>query len=210
MQSLRKLFLFLQNLLIFRQSVSSSEDLQSEILKFLSNLALTLLPLLYFMLFYRLLRSAVSGLFCDLPLEFLESTADIVAFGLFLVEFVLKLEWHFIVAILCFLQLDSCLVHLCQNVEILVLIHRSLVGLVDEDVIFVSNLFNFGLHHPIVIEQAVVCVFSLADGKLQFFFDFLLTYRMVTFEVMFYFISWSFASSSSSSASTSSSSCTFY
>ena len=88
------------------------------------------------------------------------------------------------------------------------LIHRGFVGLINENVVFISNFFDFCLHHAVVVKKAVVGVFGLADGQLQLFLDLFLNISINTFEVMFYLRSWSLtSSSSSSSASTSSSSC---
>ena len=65
------------------------------------------------MLFYRLLRPTICSLFGNFSLEFLKSTTNVIAFRLFLVELVLKLEGHFVITILCLLKLNSCLVYLC-------------------------------------------------------------------------------------------------
>jgi len=103
------------------------------------------------MLLNRLLRPAVSCLFGHLPFKFLKGAANIIALGLLFIEFILEFKRHLVVAVLCFLQLDSSLVNLRKNVEILVFIHRSFVSFVDEDVVFISNLLDFGLHHFVVV-----------------------------------------------------------
>jgi hypothetical protein len=54
--------------------------------------------------------------------------------------------------------------HLGQNVKIFVLIHRSFISFVDEDVVFVSDFFDFRLHHSVVIIKAVISIFSFADS----------------------------------------------
>lgn len=60
--------------------------------------------------------------------------------------------------------------HLGENVQIFVLIHRGLVGFIDEDVILVAYLFDLSLHHPIVIVKTFVGVLSLTDSQLQLLF----------------------------------------
>jgi len=51
------------------------------------------------------------------------------------------------------------------------LIHGRFVGLVNENVVFVSDLFDLGLHHAIVIIETVIGIFSFTNCQLQLLFD---------------------------------------
>lgn len=101
------------------------------------------------------------------------------------------------------LELDPSLVDLSENVKILVLVHRGLVGLVDIDVVLLPHLFYLSLHHAVMIVQSFIGVFGFTDRQLQLLFDFFLCRISNTLEVMFSFKACYLASSSSSSASSS-------
>lgn len=117
------------------------------------------------MLLNREFRSTVGGFLCYFPFELLKSSTNVVAFRLLLCQFILKLKRHLVVSILSFLELHPGLMDLCQDIEVLMFIHRCFIGLVDKDVVLVSDLFDFGLHHAVVVEQTVIGVFGLTDSK---------------------------------------------
>ena len=102
-ETLGELLLLLQDLLVLGKGISGSEDLESEVLKFLGYFGLPFLPLLDLVGLDGLLGAAVGGLFGNLPLKLLEGTADVVAFGLLFSKFVLKFKGHLVVTILGFL-----------------------------------------------------------------------------------------------------------
>ena len=170
-------------------------------MKLFSYSCFSIFPLFYFIWFYGLFRSTIGCFLCNLSFELLESTSDVIALRLFLSEFILKFERHFIVSVLCFLKFDSGLVNLSQNVEILVFIHGSFISFIDEDMIFLSHFFYFWLHHSVVIIESIISIFSLADGQLKLLFDLFLNKIILTFDVMFYLRACSFASYYSSSFS---------
>lgn len=92
---------------------------------------------------------------------------------------------------------------LSQDVEVFVLIHGSFVGLVDVDVIFLPDVLDLGLHHAIMVIEAVVRVLGLANSQHKFFLDFFLCSIIDTFDVMFSLRACSLTSSSYSSGSSS-------
>ena len=133
-------------------------------MKLLCNFTFSIFPLFDLILFNGLFRSAIGGFLSNFSFQFLESTPNIVAFGLLFSQFILELERHFVVAVLGLLKLDSSLMNLSQNVEIFMLIHGCFVGFVDENMIFVSDFFDFGLHHSVVVVKTIICIFCLADS----------------------------------------------
>lgn len=151
MKAFSKLLFLLQYLLILGECVSGSQNLKPQILQLLCYFSLPIFPFLDLLLLDRLLRSTIGCLFSDFPLKLLKGSSNIITFRLLLIEFVLKLERHLIVSILSLLQLNSSLMDLGKNVEVFVFIHGCLVSLIDEYVIFVSHLFDFGLHHAVMI-----------------------------------------------------------
>ena len=173
MQSFSKFFFLLQYFLIFVQRVSSSQNFKSEILKFFCYFSLSFLPLLYLMGLDGLVGSTVSSFSSDLSFEVLESRSNLVAFWLLFIEFILKFKWHSVVSVLGLLKFDSCLMNLSQNVQILMFIHRGFSSLIEENVIFLPELFDFALEHSVCINEGIVCIFGLIDGHLKFFFNFL-------------------------------------
>lgn len=164
-------------------------------------LCLSIFPLINFLLFYRLFRTTIGRLLSYLSFKFLECSPNIIAFRLFLVQFILKLKRHFVVSILSLLQLDSSLMYLSKNIKVFMFVHRCFVSLINKDVIFVSHFFDFCLHHSVMIIKSLVSIFSLTDSQLQLLFDLFLNRKYFTFEVIFSFIACSLASSSSSSGS---------
>ena len=88
------------------------------------------------------LRATVGSFLGHFSLELLESSADVIALGLLLGEFILKFKRHFIITILGLLKLNPGLVNLSEDIEIFVFVHGCLIRFVDEDAIFISNLFD--------------------------------------------------------------------
>ena len=165
-ETLGKFLLLLQDLLILGEGISGSEDLESEILKFLGYFGLPFLPLLNLVGLDGLFGATVGGLFGNFPLKLLEGTADVVALGLFLSKFVLKFKGHLVVPILGLLKFDPGLMDLGQDVEVFVFIHGGFICLVDENVVLLAHFLDLGLHHAVVIVQSIVGVLGLADCQL--------------------------------------------
>ncbi len=165
-------FFFFQYFFIFVKSVSGSENLESQVLEFFGDLSFPLLPFLNFMALDWLVWSAVSGLSGNFSFQVLEGRSDFVAFGLFLIEFVLKFKGHSVVSVLSLLKLHSGLVDLGQDVQILMFIHWSLSCLIEKNVIFFPEFFDFALEHSVGVDQSIVSVFGFIDGHLKFFLDF--------------------------------------
>lgn len=88
------------------------------------------------------LGATVGCLLGHFPLEFLESCANVIALGLLLGEFVLEFKRHFVITVLGLLKLNPGLVNLSEDIEIFVFVHGCLIRFVDEDAIFISNLFD--------------------------------------------------------------------
>lgn len=170
MQAFSQLLLLLEDLLVLVEGVPSPQNLQPQVLQLLRDPGLSLFPLFNFVRLDRLIRPAVGGLPGHFSLQVLESRSDLVAFGLFLVQLVLQLYRHPVVSVLGLLQLDSRLVHLCQDVQILVLIHRGLPCLVQQHVVLLSQLLYLTLEHPVRVNQGVIGVLGLANGHLQLLF----------------------------------------
>ena len=123
------------------------------------------------MSFDGLVRSAVSGFSGDLSFQVLECRPDLIALGLFFIEFVLKLKRHSVVSVLGLLELYSGLVNLRQNVEVFMLIHGGLSCFVDKNVIFLPQLFDFSLEHSVGIDEGIISVFGLVDSHLELLFN---------------------------------------
>lgn len=103
MEALCELLLLLEDFLVLGKGVPGSEDLESEVLKFLGYFCLPILPLLDLVGLDGLLGTAVGGLLGYFPLQLLEGTANVVTLGLLFSKFVLKLKGHLVVTILGFL-----------------------------------------------------------------------------------------------------------
>ncbi len=50
-------------------------------------------------------------------------------------------------------------------------VHWSFSSFIKKNVIFLSELLDFSLKHPISIDEGVIGVFSLIDSHLQLLFD---------------------------------------
>jgi hypothetical protein len=73
--------------------------------------------------------------------------------------------------------------NLGQNIQIFVLVHRSLTCFVEQNVILLSELLYLTLKHAVVVYQSVICIFGLADCHLKFFlYLFLKMTKLCTFE----------------------------
>ena len=78
--------------MIFGERVPGSEDFKSKILEFFGDFGLPGLPLLNSVSFDGLVGPGVSGFFGYFLFEVLEGSPDLIALGLFFVEFILEFE----------------------------------------------------------------------------------------------------------------------
>ena len=135
-------------------------------MKFLSQLWFSVLPFLDFIGLYGLIRTRVGGFLGNFFLQILESWSNIITFGLLFIKFGLQLEWHPIVTILGLLELHSCLMDLCQNIEILMLVHGTFSCPIEDYVVLFSHLFDLGLQFLVLIYDTIICIFSLSNCHL--------------------------------------------
>lgn len=103
MEALSQLFFLFQYLLIFGKRIPRPQNLKSQVLQFLGDLGFSILPLLYLLLLDWLLRATICCLLGHFSLKFLEGSSNVIAFGLFLVKFVLQLKRHLVITILSLL-----------------------------------------------------------------------------------------------------------
>ena len=113
---------------------------------------------------------AVAGEECvgrHAALELLELLLDLVALGLLLVELRLQFARHFVVALLCLLEVEAHLVDVCERVEVLVLVERAVALLVSAVVGVHVHEDDVLLQFPVLLLQAVLFAARLLDRNLQ-------------------------------------------
>ena len=122
-----KLLLFLQYFLLIGQSISQCDVLKSILMNFLIFGLIGFLPLLDDLCTKFLARAAMHSVHGHGSLQLLELLLNLSALGLLLIELILQLARHSIIAILGLFQVVPDLVHVSEGVEVLVLV-KHLVG----------------------------------------------------------------------------------
>mgnify|MGYP007097758752 FL=1 len=99
---------------------------------------------------------------------------DFITLSLLFTEFLLKVQTHAVVAVLSGLQVHPCLMHLCECIEVFVLVH-GLTGFVDESICLRFELFYLLLKFVVGNHQPIVGVSGLGDSQLKLFTDLFLS-----------------------------------
>ena len=158
-EAVSELLLLLEHLLLVREAVSQRDVLQPKLIHLLVLLKLTLLLHSDVVRGDLLASATVDSVLCDTALEVLELSLDFFALSLFLVQLGLQLSRHLIVAILCLLQVETHLMHICQGIEILMFIHLLSISLrvsITADRVRLL-LIHCGVHeHDLSLELLVV------------------------------------------------------
>ena len=123
-KTLSKLLLLLQHLLLVLETISQCNILKAVLMHLLVLGLISLFPLLDYLGLQLLVQAGVHSVHGDRALELLELLLDLCALGLLLVELVLKLTGHTVVAILSLLQVIAHLMDVSEGVEILVLVEH--------------------------------------------------------------------------------------
>ena len=111
METLSKLLLLLENLLLVGQSVPQSDVLETVLMNFLILGFIGFLPVLDHLSAELFTCAAVDGVHGDTTLELLELLLDFCALRLLLIKLVLEFTSHAIVTVLGFLEVVSDLMH---------------------------------------------------------------------------------------------------
>lgn len=126
-EAVSQLLLLLEDFLLVSKTVAQSDVLQAVLVDLLVVCRLRLLPLVEGLLLDLLAGSREDGILRDASLQLFELLLDLVALGLLLVQLRLKLRRHLVVAVLRLLEVDTNLVNVGERVEVLVLVHLSLL-----------------------------------------------------------------------------------
>ena len=122
METLSKLLLLFENLLLVGQSVSQSDVLEAILMNFLILGFISFLPVLDHLSAELFTCAAVDGVHGNTTLELLELLLDLCALCLLLVELVLEFTSHTIVTVLSFFEVISDLMHVGEGVQIFMLV----------------------------------------------------------------------------------------
>ena len=131
-ETVGELLLLLQDLLFVGELVPEGDVLKTILMHFLILQRLALFPLVPLLGRNDLSSPGEDSVGSDTSLQLLELLFNLMALGLFLVEFGLELRCHFIVPILSFFKIDSYLMDVCQSVQVLVLVHLHIRLLVTQ------------------------------------------------------------------------------
>mmetsp|Transcript_24306 Transcript_24306/g.30135 ORF Transcript_24306/g.30135 Transcript_24306/m.30135 type:complete len:214 (+) Transcript_24306:617-1258(+) len=139
METLSKLLLLLQDLLLVLKSVAKGDILQAVLVYLLVFSLVGFLPLLDDFLGQFLASAAVDGVHGDRTLQFLELLLNLSALSLLLVQFVLKLTGHTVVTILSLLEIVANLMHVSESVQILVLMEHLIGVLLEVAIVMIHD-----------------------------------------------------------------------
>lgn len=103
-----------------------------------------------------------------------------MALGLFFIEFGLQFRSHFVVSVLCFLQVEPHLMDISQSIQVLVLIHRDIWLLIILVIVRVHH-DNLSLKLFVLFPQRLLLSQFLLDGNDQFSLHFILTWHISNF-----------------------------
>jgi hypothetical protein len=141
-QAVRQLLLLLQDLLFVRQAVAKRDVLKPVLVHFLVFQGVHLLPLIKDLLGYFLTSATEDCILGDASFQFLELLLNLMALGLLFIQFGLKFRCHFVVPVLCLFQVEPDLMNVGEGVEVLVLVHADIRGLV---LLFVAWVHQYDL-----------------------------------------------------------------
>ena len=124
METLSKLLLLFENLLLVGQSVSQSDVLEAILMNFLILGLISFLPIFDHLGTELFTSTAMDSVHCDTTFELFELLLDLCALRLLLVELVLEFTSHAIVTVLSFFEVISDLMHVGEGVQIFMLVQH--------------------------------------------------------------------------------------
>lgn len=112
-------------------------------------------------------RSAVDSILSNTAFEFFELMFNFLTLCLFFVKFCLQLTSHTVIAILCFFQVKTDLMHVGKSVEILVLVKQLVILLVLIATLSIQSE-NAALVFIILLLQRLILPAFILNGLNQF------------------------------------------
>lgn len=169
MQTFSQLFFLLQHFLLVCKSVPQRNVLQTVLMDLL------ILGFIGFLPFFDdfgaefLAGPAVDSVHRDRPLQLLELLLDFGTLGLLLVELILEFASHSVVPILGLLEVVSDLMHVCQRVQVLVLVKHLISVLLVVTIIGVHK-DDLSLAILVSLLELLVLTSLILNGRNELFF----------------------------------------
>lgn len=153
MKTIGQLLSLLQDLLLVSETVTKGDVLQTVLMHLLVLHGFVLLPLVEGLLGNLLASSRHDCVGGHASLQFLKLLFNLVALSLLLVELSLKLRSHLVVSVLGLLEINPDLVHICQCIEVLVVVHV--------DILLLLVLLKVLIHHYDLLLELLVLLLQL-------------------------------------------------